>query len=128
MKKFLWVLMILLMPLCLGCGESNYVKISHDEARKMIAENKDAIILDVRTPEEFEKNHIPNALLVPLNDLRNRNFSSLPDKDATIIIYCRTGRRSEEAAKILINEGYKNVYDMGGIVDWTGSVSGTDIK
>ena len=120
-------MMIFIFVLFTGCGD-NYVKISHDEAQKMMDENKDAIILDVRTLEEFDKKHIPNALLVPIDDLRNGNFSSLPDKDAMIIIYCHTGRRSEEAAKILVNAGYKNVYDMGDIVDWTGSISGTKVK
>ena len=127
MKKLLSALMILVVALCAGCGGGNFKHLTQPEAKKMIASNPDAIILDVRTQEEFDKKHIPNALLVPIEDLKEGDFSKLPDKDATILIYCWTGRRAEDAAKILGDNGYKNVYDMGGIVDWTGTLEGTEI-
>lgn len=127
MKKLLSALMILVVALCAGCGGGNFKHLTQPEAKKMIASNPDAIILDVRTQEEFDKKHIPNALLVPIDDLKAGDLSKLPDKNTTIIIYCWTGRRAEDSAKILADNGYKNVYDMGGIVDWTGKLEGSEI-
>ena len=127
MKKAFALLMILVVALCTGCGGENFKRLTQAEAKKMIAANPDAIILDVRTQEEFDKKHIPNALLVPIEDLKAGDFSKLTDKDATILVYCWTGRRAEDAAKILADNGYKNVYDMGGIVDWTGKLEGSEI-
>lgn len=127
MKKFLAVLMIFVAVLCAGCGENNFKSISQDEAQKMMG-NPDVIVLDVRTPEEFEKKHIPNAILLPLEEIREGNFASLPDKNQKILVYCRTGRRSKEASEILVKNSYKNIYEFGGIVDWTGPVVGTDLE
>ena len=129
MKKFLTAaLMILIVALMTGCGETEYKHLTHEDAQQIMKSNPDAIILDVRTQDEFDKKHILNALLVPIENLRDGDFSKLPDKDATILIYCWTGRRAEDAAIILVEHGYKNVYEFGGLVDWTGSVSGTDLK
>lgn len=83
---------------------------------------EDVIILDVRTQAEFAEGHIPNALLLPDNEIKQRAEELLPDKEQTILVYCRSGRRSELAAKELIQLGYTNVYDFGGILDWTGDV------
>ena len=128
MKKFLTAaLMILIVALMTGCGETEYKHLTHEDAQQIMKSNPDAIILDVRTQDEFDKKHILNALLVPIENLRDGDFSKLPDKDATILIYCWTGRRAEDAAIILVEHGYKNVYEFGGLVDWTGSVSGTDL-
>ena len=130
MKKFFhYTLLIALCSLLFaGCGELAYKHLTHDEAKKMMANNPDAIVLDVRTPEEYEKKHIPSALLVPIEDLRNGNFSKLPDKNQTILIYCWTGRRAENVAQILVDNDYKNVYEFGGLIDWTGSLSSKDLK
>ena len=84
--------------------------------------------MDVRTPQEFEKKHLPDAVLIPLEDLRKGKLDALPDKNAKIIVYCWTGRRAEDAAALLTEKGYTNVYEMGGIVDWTGSVVGNGIE
>ncbi len=127
MKKALAVLMILVFALCTGCGGGTFKHLTHDEAQKMIATNSNVVIVDVRTQEEFDKKHIPKALLVPIEDLQAGDFSKLPDKDATLLIYCWTGRRAEDSAKILADEGYKNVYEMGGLVDWTGKLEGTEV-
>lgn len=127
MKKFLSSLMILIVALCAGCGEKiTYKHLTQDEAVKMIADKPDALVLDVRTADEFEKKHIPNAISVPLEELRSGNFSSMPDKNQTILIYCWTGRRAQDSAQILIDKGYKNVYEFGGLVDWTGPVVGVE--
>ena len=111
-----------------GCGEKNYGHLTHEEAQRLIAADQNVIVLDVRKPDEYEKKHIPNAVLLPIEELRAGNFSALPDKNQTIIIYCWTGRRAEDAAAILIEAGYTKVYEMGGLVDWTGSVVGTEIN
>ena len=130
MKKFLAVAMILLLALCAGCGgeqKSVYKSLPQDQAVKMMAEKPDVILLDVRTADEYEKKHIPNAKSVPLEEFQNGNFSSLPDKNATILIYCWTGRRAQDSAQILVDKGYKNVYEFGGMVDWKGPVVGTEL-
>lgn len=126
-KLLMTALAILAVAICAGCGAKGYKHLTHAEAQAMMNSNPDAIILDVRRPDEYVKKHIPCALLVPIEELRKGNFDSLPDKDATIIIYCWTGRRAEDSAEILAENGYTNIYEMGGIFDWTGSVSGTDL-
>ena len=128
MKKIFSALMILIVALCAGCGEKiNYKSLTHDEAIKMFSEKPDAIVLDVRTADEYEKKHIPDAKSVPLEEFQNGNFSSLPDKNKTILIYCWTGRRAQDAAQILVDNGYKNVYEFGGIADWKGPVVGDEL-
>ncbi len=94
-----------------------YTKISAAEAKKMI-DNEEVIILDVRTVEEFEEKHIAGALLIPEYEIAESAPYLLPDKDATILIYCRSGRRSEIASQILLEMGYRKVYDFGGLIDW----------
>ena len=90
--------------------------------------NPDAIILDVRTPEEYQKKHIPGSLLLPIENIRSGNLSKLPDKDAMILIYCWTGRRAEDAAEYLLKRGYTKIYEFGGLIDWTGPVEGDDVN
>ena len=101
-------------------NQNSYIKITAQETQEMMGE--DVIILDVRTQAEFAEGHIPNALLLPDNEIKQRAEELLPDKEQTILVYCRSGRRSELAAKELIQLGYTNVYDFGGILDWTGDV------
>lgn len=128
-KVLIASLIVMVVTMGAGCGdEATFKHLTHDEARAMIASNPDVIILDVRTPQEFEKKHIVNAVLLPIEDLREGDFSKIPDKDATILIYCWTGRRAADSAQILIDNGYTNVYEMGGIVDWIGSVAGTELE
>ena len=97
-----------------------YTKISPQEAEQIM--NEDVIILDVRTQEEFDGGHIINAILLPDYEVAEKADSILTDKNQMILIYCRTGRRSEISAKELIEMGYTNVYDFGGIVDWIGEI------
>ena len=127
-KVLLIILSLIILSLISGCGGNEPKHITQDEARAMMASSPDAIVLDVRSPEEYEKRHIPDALLVPIDNLRAGDFSKLPDKDAMILVYCWTGRRAEDAAKILVEHGYKHVYEFGGLVDWTGAVEGTELK
>ncbi|NLV86299.1 MAG: rhodanese-like domain-containing protein [Clostridiales bacterium] len=123
MKKTL-ILITLLMVILTGCtgGEqmvkSSYATISAAEAKAIIDENDKALILDVRTPEEFEEGHLENALLIPDYELDARAKDELADKNALILVYCRSGIRSAAAAENLAAMGYTNIYDMGGIIDW----------
>ena len=95
-----------------------YSRISAEEAYRMMSELSDFILLDVRTEREFREAHIAGAVLIPNNELRGRAERELPDKSGVILVYCRSGRRSENAARLLLSLGYTNVYDFGGIIDW----------
>ncbi|MCW2278202.1 rhodanese-like domain-containing protein [Heliophilum fasciatum] len=95
-----------------------YQKISPSEAKNRLASEAGIVLLDVRTPEEYEEKHIPNSLLIPLDELEEEAAVQLADQNATIFVYCRSGRRSATAAKWLNTQGYRNVYDLGGILDW----------
>ena len=131
MKKFLsaFALMIFIVSMFTGCGEkATYKHVTFTEAQKVLADNPDGIIVDVRTVDEYEKKHIPHALNIPLEDLRNGKFEQIPDKNQTLLLYCWTGRRAQDAAQVLVDKGYKNVYEMGGIVDWTGKLEGTEVN
>ena len=76
-------------------------------------------IVDVRTQSEYDEGHIQNAVLIPNETIGSEPPANLPDKNAIILVYCRSGRRSEEAARKLVNLGYVIIYDFGGINDWT---------
>ncbi len=99
-------------------SSSKYTKISADKAKDMMDKDSSVIILDVRTKQEYEEGHIEGAILIPNTELINRANNELPDKDATILVYCRSGNRSAKAAKELIEAGYTNVFDFGGINNW----------
>jgi len=98
--------------------ERLYQTITAAEALRMMEGAQEFIILDVRSPEEFQEEHIEGALLIPGNELATRAPSELPDKDALIFVYCRAGSRSAVAADLLASMGYTNIYDMGGIASW----------
>lgn len=96
---------------------AQYQKISAEEAAEMMKE-EGAVVVDVRTPEEYAGGHIDGAVLVPVATLQDTAAEKLPDKDATLLIYCRSGSRSRTASETLIKMGYTRVYDFGGIIDW----------
>ena len=96
---------------------AEYRKISAEEAKERIDEGN-VIILDVRTQAEYDEGHIRDAVLIPDSEIKDKAETVLPDKNATILVYCRTGRRSALAANELVRMGYTGVYDFGGIVDW----------
>jgi len=110
--------------LAAACGESKpqviaeYRKISAEDAFQMMHDNKEYVLLDVRTVEEFNEVHIKGALLIPDSEISSRAADELPDKSVLILVYCRSGRRSESAARELVDMGYTNVNDFGGILDW----------
>ena len=121
------VLACVLSLLPAGCGK-NYQTISQEEARRIMEHDRDCVIVDVRRQEEYDKRHIPHAVLVPIEDIREKKLDALPDKDRTLLVYCWTGRRSEDSAEMLVSYGYKHVYNIGGLVDWTGEVEGNAVN
>ena len=98
--------------------KASYKKISAEDAYQMIHGTDEYILLDVRTEEEYNEKHIEGALLIADYEILEKAEAELPDKSALILIYCRSGRRSANAANELIEMGYTNVYDFGGIIDW----------
>ena len=108
-----------------GCTEGSkqtntYRQISMDEAVIMMAQETDYIILDVRRPDEYATGHIPNAINVANESIGTNEIAELPDKNQLIMVYCRSGRRSKEAAEKLVKLGYTNIVEFGGILDWKG--------
>lgn len=101
--------------------KAEYKKITSDEAKNIMLTEK-PIVVDVRSLEEYNEGHIPNAISVPLETIENEAEAKLKNKDDLILVYCRSGRRSREAALRLIEKGYTNVIDFGGIQDWNGEV------
>ena len=95
-----------------------WTTISADTAHQMMTESDDYILLDVRTEEEYRDQRIDGSVLIPVDEISIRAEAELPDKDATILVYCRSGRRSASAAEELAALGYTNVYDFGGIQSW----------
>ena len=124
MKK--WSLLILgLLLLLTACGsptknnqEMVFLNITAEEARKLMDSEKDRIILDVRSREEYDQGHIPGAILIPDTEIEAKAADLLPDKDQLILVYCRSGRRSKLAAQSLADLGYTNIREFGGILDW----------
>ena len=132
LKKLIWCIMI-----CIVCGavlfyrqaaqgsegtKMAYEQISQDEARMLMAESEDRIILDVRTKEEFAGGHIPGAICVPNESIGNEMPKELLDKDQLILVYCRSGNRSKQAAEKLAKLGYTNIKEFGGINTWNGYI------
>ena len=108
-----------------GCAapveqETSYRQITMDEAVIMMEEESGYIILDVRTPEEFREQHIPDAINVPNETIGTEEIPELPDKEQLILVYCRSGNRSKQASEKLWALGYTNIVDFGGIIDWPG--------
>ncbi len=149
MKKFaLFIILILLFTLNAGCKNGNeeledmqfnetcgniyqtdsteskdedkgYTTISADEAKAIMDENPHVVILDVRTQEEYDQEHIPDSILIPNETINEETVSGLGlTSDSAILIYCRSGNRSKEAASKLVKLGYSNLFDFGGIKDW----------
>lgn len=118
------ILSALLLSSCAATGKSSlgYRTITMDEAVKMMSSERDYIILDVRTPEEYADGHIPGAINVPNETIGTAEIPELPDKAQLILVYCRSGRRSKEAAEKLVKLGYTNIVEFGGIIDWKGEI------
>ena len=95
---------------------------SMDEIQEIMNDNTDYIILDVRTLEEYNEGHIPNAICIPNETIDETVTQQLPNKHQLILIYCRSGNRSKQAANKLLQLGYTNLVEFGGIIDWAGEI------
>ena len=127
MKKLKGLIIMLLISLslfgmtaCDGGHEksSTYEQITAEQAKTIMDTEKDYIIIDARTEEEFAEGHIENAILIPEYEIAKRAEKELPDKEQLILVYCRSGRRSKIASEELVKLGYTNVKEFGGIIDW----------
>ena len=124
MKKFL-ILCLLAVMVLTACGQAKendqeavYVNITAEEAKQIMDSEEDYIILDVRTQEEYDQGHIPGAILIPDTEIKDKAEEVLTDKNQLILVYCRSGRRSKLAAEALVELGYTNIKEFGGIIDW----------
>ncbi len=98
-------------------NDFGYYEISQDLAKEMI-DNEKVVILDVREEEEFEEGHIENSVLLPVGEVTMSAEKLIPNKDEKVLVYCRSGNRSKQAAYVLATLGYTNVYEFGGINTW----------
>ena len=119
-----FVLSLMLLSSCGDPGSSSlgYRQISMDKAVKMMKDEKNYIILDVRRPDEYAEGHIPGAINVPNEEIGTAEIAKLPDKSQLILVYCRSGRRSKEASEKLVGLGYTNIVEFGGILDFKGEI------
>ena len=126
MKKLRGLVLMLLISLSLfgltacqnGGNNATYEQITPQQAKEIMDAEQDYIIIDARTEEEFAEGHIKDAILIPEYEIAERAEKELPDKDALILVYCRSGRRSKIASEELVKLGYTNVKEFGGIIDW----------
>ena len=120
MKRMIPVLLSLL--LLSGCGgnsaDNSYQQITREVAKEMM-DTQEVIILDVREQDEYDSGHIPGAVLLPVGTIDEETAASvIPDKDSTVLVYCRSGNRSKTASAALAALGYTNIYELGGIHTW----------
>lgn len=99
-----------------------YTQIDQATAGEMMARDDGHVIVDVRRQDEYDEGHIPGAILIPNESIGVKPPEALPDYDQIILIYCRSGNRSKQAAQKLAEMGYTNIYEFGGIIDWTGEI------
>ena len=126
MKKVKGMIIMLLISLSLfgitacqdGGNNATYEQITAEQAKTIMDTEKDYVIIDARTEEEFAEGHIKNAILIPEYEIAQRAEKELPDKEQLILVYCRSGRRSKIASEELVKHGYTNVKEFGGIIDW----------
>ena len=121
-KAFILLLALLLLTGCASTPETQreaiYRNISPEEAKQVMDTQEGYILLDVRTQEEYDQGHIPGAILIPDTEVEARAEKVLTDKDQLLLVYCRSGRRSKLASEILVELGYTNIMEFGGIIDW----------
>lgn len=101
---------------------AGYRQVTTAEAVNIMQTKENYVILDVRTAQEFASGHIPGAVLLPNETIGTEDIPLLPDKDQLILVYCRSGNRSKQAAEKLAQLGYTNIVEFGGINSWTGEI------
>ena len=103
--------------------EDGYMKITMEQAQNLMKTEENYIILDVRREDEYAAGHIPGAVLLPNETITAETASEvLPDQDQMILVYCRSGNRSKQAAAKLADLGYSDIREFGGILDWPGEI------
>ena len=118
-----FILSALMLSSCNPSGAGySYRQITVDEAVEIMEREANYIILDVRRPDEYAEGHIPGAINVANEEIGAEEIPELPDKAQLILVYCRSGRRSKEAAEKLVTLGYRNIVEFGGILDWKGEI------
>ena len=123
MKKLIFLLLAVMMLTACGQDKENdqgavYVNITAEEAKQIMDSEEGYIILDVRTQEEYDEGHIPGTIVISHEEIAEKAEDVLTDKDQLILVYCRSGRRSKIAAEALVELGYTNIKEFGGIIDW----------
>lgn len=114
----LFVLTMLLAGCSTGGNGGSYQQISQEEAKEMM-DTQEVIVLDVREQDEYDSGHIPGAVLLPVGTINQKTASAvIPEKDDTVLVYCRSGNRSKTASAALAELGYTNIYEFGGINTW----------
>ena len=119
-KRILPILFSVLMMLtaCGAAASDAYQKISQEKAKEMM-DTQEVLILDVREQDEYDSGHIPGAVLLPVGTIDEESAAAvIPEKDTTVLVYCRSGNRSKRAAKALAELGYTGIYEFGGIMSW----------
>ena len=121
MKRIVPLLFSLLLMLT-GCGggagDGSYQQITQEEAKEMM-DTQEVIILDVREQDEYDNGHIPGSVLLPVGIIDEETAAAvIPEKDSTVLVYCRSGNRSKTASSTLAELGYTNIYEFGGINTW----------
>ena len=123
MKKLVFLFLAVMMLTACGQDKENdqgvvYVNITAEKAKEIMDSEEGYIILDVRTQEEYDEGHIPGAIVISHEEIAEKAEEVLTDKEQLILVYCRSGRRSKIAAEALVELGYTNIKEFGGIIDW----------
>ena len=128
--KRVWSVIIVTALLLFGCGEQSstisknakeaiYMQITAKQAKEMIDKQEQDLIVDVREQAEYDKVHIPGAVLLPVGTITEETAAEvIPNKESVVLVYCRSGNRSKTAAQALTDLGYTQIYEFGGILDW----------
>ena len=119
MKRILSALLsLLLLTGCGGTSADGYQQITQEEAKDMM-DTQEVIILDVREQDEYDSGHISGAVLLPVDTIDKTTAAEvIPEKDSTVLLYCRSGNRSKTASAALAELGYTDIYEFGGINSW----------
>lgn len=122
--KRIFPLMLACLLLFAGCSgnttanDGSYQQISQEEAKNRM-DTEEVLILDVREQNEYDSGHIPGAVLLPVGTIdKDTAAQVIPEKDTTVLVYCRSGNRSKTASSTLAELGYTNIYEFGGINTW----------